>query len=91
MKAIVYMSNTGSTEHYAKLLGHELNIPVYSMDEAKRNVSVGADVIYLGWVMASSVKGYKEVANRYKVNAVCAVGMDRSRTTLKFLIEKVKI
>ncbi len=24
MEAVVYTSNTGSTEHYAKLLGHEL-------------------------------------------------------------------
>ena len=30
MEAVVYTSNTGSTEHYAKLLGHELSVSVYS-------------------------------------------------------------
>ena len=34
MKAVVYTSNTGSTEHYAKLLGHELSVSVYSTEEA---------------------------------------------------------
>ena len=35
MKAIVYTSNTGSTAQYAKMLGHELGISVYRVDEAK--------------------------------------------------------
>ena len=34
MEAVVYTSNTGSTEHYAKLLGHELRVSVYSTEEA---------------------------------------------------------
>ena len=32
IQAIIYTSNTGSTERYAKLLGHELELPVYSLD-----------------------------------------------------------
>ena len=36
MEAVVYTSNTGSTEHYAKLLGDELRMPVYSEEEAKK-------------------------------------------------------
>ena len=35
MKAIVYQSNTGHTEKYAELLSSDLNIPFYSVDEAK--------------------------------------------------------
>ena len=31
MKAIIYTSNTGSTAEYAKLLGKELNLPVYKV------------------------------------------------------------
>lgn len=42
MKAIVYTSNTGSTARYAKMLGHELSVSVYSADEAKKNVPAGA-------------------------------------------------
>ena len=34
MEAVVYTSNTGSTEHYAKLLGQELSVSVYSTEEA---------------------------------------------------------
>ncbi len=36
MKAIVYTTNAGSTEQYAKLLAQETGLPVYSLAEAKR-------------------------------------------------------
>lgn len=52
MEAVVYTSNTGSTEHYAKLLGDELRMPVYSEEEAKKYLYTGAEIIYLGWIMA---------------------------------------
>ena len=59
MKAIVYTSNTGSTARYAKLLGHETGLPVYTSETANRNLPAGAEIIYLGWIMASEIKGYK--------------------------------
>ena len=57
MNAIIYTTNTGSTEHYAKLLAQKTGLPVYSLAEAKKRVFAGAEVIYLGWIMAGSVKG----------------------------------
>ena len=78
MKAIVYTSNTGSTSEYAALLSAETALPVFSLEEAKKNVPNGAEIIYLGWVMAGNVKGYAEAAKRYNVSAVCAVGMSRT-------------
>ena len=60
MNAIIYTTNTGSTEHYAKLLAQKTGLPVYSLAEAKKRVFAGAEVIYLGWIMAGSVKGYAE-------------------------------
>lgn len=57
MNAIIYTTNTGSTEHYAKLLAQITGLPVYSLAEAKKRVFAGAEVIYLGWIMAGSVKG----------------------------------
>ena len=36
MKAIVYTTNAGSTEQYAKLLAQETGLPAYSLAEAKR-------------------------------------------------------
>lgn len=80
MNAIIYTTNTGSTEHYAKLLSHETGLPAYSLTEAKKKVYPGAEVIYLGWIMASSVKGYADAAKHYKVCAVCAVGMGQTGT-----------
>ena len=80
MNAIIYTTNTGSTEHYAKLLAQKTGLPAYSLAEAKKQVFAGAEVIYLGWIMASSVKGYAEAAKRYRVRAVCAVGMGQTGT-----------
>lgn len=80
MKAIVYTSNTGSTARYAKLLGHETGLPVYASEMAKRNLPAGAEVIYLGWIMASEIKGYKKAAKQYTVQAVCGVGMGQTGT-----------
>ena len=80
MNAMIYTTNTGSTEHYAKLLAQKTGLPVYSLAEAKKRVFAGAEVIYLGWIMAGSVKGYAEAAKRYRVRAVCGVGMGQTGT-----------
>ena len=88
MKAIVYTSNTGSTARYAAILGQETGLPVYSMDEAKRAVPAGAEVLYLGWLMASGIKGYAKAAKRYHVRAVCAVGMGSTGSQLELVREK---
>ena len=47
MEAVVYTSNTGSTEHYAKLLGHELRVSVYSTEEAGNKLPTGN---HLSWM-----------------------------------------
>ena len=80
MNAIIYTTNTGSTERYARLLAQKTGLPAYSLAEAKKQVFAGAEVIYLGWIMAGSVKGYAEVTKRYQVRAVCAVGMGQTGT-----------
>ena len=41
---------------------------------------MGTDVIYLGWIMAGSVKDYAAAAKRYNVRAVCGVGMGQTGT-----------
>ena len=80
MDAIIYTTNTGSTERYARLLAQKTGLPVYSLAEAKKRVFAEAEVIYLGWIMAGSVKGYAEAAKRYRVRAICAVGMGQTGT-----------
>ena len=56
MDAIIYTTNTGSTEQYAKLLAQETGLPVYSFAEAKKQVFSKAKIIYLGfgsWLVRS--------------------------------------
>ena len=73
--SIVYTPNTGYTAEYARLLGEKTGLPVYSLAEAEQKLAAGNRVIYLGWLMAGKVQGYKKAAKRYKVQAVCGVGM----------------
>lgn len=91
MNAIVYTTNTGSTEHYAKLLAHETGLPVYSLAEAGSVVPNGADIIYLGWIMAGSIKGYADAAKRYQVRAVCGVGMGQTGTQTDEVRKKTSV
>ena len=57
------------------MLGEQIGLPVYSLDEAKSQLSGGSPVIYLGWLHASHVKGYAKAARRFDLRAVCAVGL----------------
>lgn len=91
MNAIIYTTNTGSTEQYAKLLSHETGLPAYSLEEAEKKVPMGAEIIYLGWVMAGSVKGYSDAVKRYKIRAACAVGMGQTGTQADVVRKKTAI
>ena len=82
MDAIVYTSNTGTTEAYAKLLSDKTGLPAYALKDAAGHVAPGAKIIYMGWLMASSVKGYKKAAKTYQVSAVCGVGMAKTGTQI---------
>ena len=91
MNAIVYTTNTGSAERYARLLAERTGLPACSLTEAKKAVSAGAEVIYLGWIMAGSVKGYAEAAKRFRVRAVCGVGMGQTGTQTESVRKKSAI
>ena len=73
--AIVYSSNTGHTRKYALLLGEQIGLPAYSLEEAGSQLSGGSPVIYLGWLHASHVKGYAKAARRFDLRVVCGVGL----------------
>ncbi|MBR6806920.1 MAG: hypothetical protein IKM46_00925 [Clostridia bacterium] len=75
MDAIVYTSETGHTKAYAEILGNKTSIPVFEIKEAKRKLPKDAKIIYMGWLFASSIKGYKKAAKRYAVSAVVGVGL----------------
>ena len=91
MNAIIYTTNAGSTERYAKLLAHETGLPAYSLSAAARTVPANAEIIYLGWIMAGSVKGYAAAAKRYKARAVCGVGMGRTGTQTESVRAKTAV
>lgn len=77
-QAILYTSNTGFTKQYAEILSKKIDLPVYSLKEAQYKLEKAVSVIYLGWVFANTVKGYKKAAKKYKIIAVCAVGLSES-------------
>ena len=75
MKVIVYTSNTGHTAAYSKILGAKIGLPVYALNEAAKKLQKGTEIIYLGWLFANNIKGYKKATKKYKVSAICAVGL----------------
>lgn len=81
--AIVYTSNTGFTEQYAWLLGRRTNLPVCSLQEAGRKLPAGTPIVYLGWIQASHVKGFAAAKRRFRVCAVCGVGLCDTGTMLE--------
>lgn len=74
-KAIVYTSNTGHTRQYAAALGEKTGLPVYCLAEAVSKLPGGGDILYLGWIHASHVKGFSKAAKHFSVCAVCGVGL----------------
>ena len=91
MKVIVYTTNTGSTEEYAKLLAQETGLPAYSLTEAKKVVPSGTEIIYLGWITAGSVKGFANAAKHYRVCAVCAVGIGQTGAQTESVRKKAAV
>ena len=74
VSAIVYTSATGFTRRYAQLLGERTGLPVHDLRGKVLPVR-GTGVLYLGWMFAGTVKGLARARKRWRVQAVCAVGM----------------
>ena len=91
IKAIVYTSNTGTTKEYARLLSETISLPYYSLDEAGDKLKKQTEIIYLGWLVAGTIKGYKEANKKYNICAVCGVGMGRTGTQVEEISKKAKI
>ena len=83
MKAIVYTSKNGHTAEYAEILGRQTGLPVYSLKDAEKQRANGTPIIYLGWLMASRVKGLNKAKREFKVSAVCGVGLCDTGTMLQ--------
>lgn len=68
-----------------------VNVGWYSMNEAEKKVKPGAEIIYMGWIMAGKIKEYPEAARKYNIKAVCGVGMGQTGTQLTEVRSKNKI
>lgn len=75
MQAIVYTSNTGYTKRYAQLLAEATGLPLYDLEQAARHLGAGAQICYLGWLMAGRIQGYTKAAKVFRIQAVIGVGM----------------
>lgn len=82
MKAIVYTSEAGHTKKYAELLGEKTDLPVYELKSALKELPRGTEIVYLGWLMAGAVQGYKKAENCFEIKAMCGVGMSNGDSQL---------
>lgn len=73
--AICYTTNTGYTAKYAEMLGKKTGLPVYALNEGKKELVKNSPIIYFGWLFANSVKDYKKASKHFKISAVCGVGL----------------
>ena len=77
MKAthIVYTSLTGFTARYAAILADKTGLPTLPLAEALASLPKGTPIIYMGWLMAGSVKDCKKAARHFVIRAVIGVGL----------------
>lgn len=73
--AIIYTSKNGHTGRYAEMLGQITGKPAFPLDKTPPSLPDGSPVIYMGWIHASKIKGYKQAAKRFSVPIVCGVGL----------------
>ncbi|MGM9941611.1 MAG: hypothetical protein ACI32N_06430 [Bulleidia sp.] len=75
IQAVVYTSNTGTTQEYAQMLGKRISMPVMELGQAVKELDEHAQIIYLGWIMAGAIQGYDRAVKQFAIPYVCAVGM----------------
>lgn len=72
---IVYASNTGYTKQYAEIVSKNAKIDAFPVDDIPAD-RVNEVTIFMGWVMAGKVVGYKKAKEAgCKILCVVAVGM----------------
>jgi len=75
MITVVYTSGTGYTEQYATLLATRLGTRALPLDEARRTLERGSNIVYLGWIRSDRIMGYSDARRFFTVLAIGAVGM----------------
>ena len=88
MKAIIYESNAGSAERYAKMLSEKLNIPAVSLSEAAKKIPKGEECAFVGWVFANKIQGLNKAGRKWKLVCACAVGMNQNNAKCLEILKK---
>ena len=78
IKAIVYTTTTGTTEWYAKRLGEERKLPVFTLKEAERELEKGAEIVDLGCIRANMISGLNKAKENYSPGLIVGVGLTES-------------
>ncbi len=86
LDAILYHSVCGHTKKYALALSERLNVPAYSLKEAKKKLSKGSSVLFMSWICEDQLVRFERLI-RYQV--VAAIGVGIMPKTLEYT-EKIK-
>ena len=60
IKAIVYESKAGHTKRYAEMLSDKINVRAMNLKEPKKELDRNDEIVFLGWVCATKIKGLKK-------------------------------
>lgn len=72
---VVYTSNTGFTEQYARFLASTLGCEVLELKDALSLLRKKSDIIYFGWINAGKIEGLSKALKRFSPICVCGVGI----------------
>ncbi len=75
LKAVVYTSQTGFTEQYARMLAGKAGLGCYTVKEAKKRLNKEDEYIYMGWLSAGKIVGLSKAKRLSAPAAIAAVGI----------------
>ena len=60
---------------YAQLLAEKTGVPAYSTKEARGKLPSKAEIFYMGWLLAGTVRGIQSAMDRYTIRGAAIVGI----------------
>ena len=85
---IIYSTNAGSTERYAKMLSEKLSCPAVKINKAG-DIDKNEEVIFMSWLMSGTLQDYSKAKEMFSnIRAVCAVGLFTTEDKLAEVTEK---
>ena len=88
---IIYSTNAGSTERYAKMLSEKLSCPAVKINKAG-DIDKDEEVIFMSWLMSGTLQDYPKAKEMFSnIKAGCAVGLFTTEDKLAEIKEKNSI